>query len=357
MLPRLFARCVLIIGCVCFSSLALSNTLTYITYPDGVGITGCVDSSCPSEIIVPEMIDSKKVTRIEENAFCDFNNYNNPELVKLPNTIKHIGEDPFCGVDSIILPSSVESIYDAGNMDVYLMKPVDPNIKVFDFSSDANLYACDALNEEGIPVNCEEAYPDIVRNELDYDSALALLDVNGHLEIPNSYTMINDSALSFGGITSISLPDSIMHIPEDSLETANLVSLIIPSSVVSYSDDSYLDVVGDIYIIKPADQYIDPYHLPHTSNHFVCESVDNSGNPVGCEDLWQSMTSENQSEAQYAILDIDQNGSFDALTDGLILLRYAFGLRGDSLIDGVVDTNANRTSASDIEVYIQTLVP
>jgi len=169
--------------------------------------------------------------------------------------------------------------------------------------------------------------------------------------------MINDSALSFGGITSISLPDSIMHIPEDSLETANLVSLIIPSSVVSYSDDSYLDVVGDIYIIKPADQYVNPYDLPHTSNHFVCESVDSSGNPIGCEDLWQSTTSENQSEAQYAILDIDQNGSFDALTDGLILLRYAFGLRGDSLIDGVVDTNANRTSASDIEVYIQTLVP
>ena len=59
MLPRLFTRCVLIIGCVCFSSLALSNPLTYITYPDGVGITGCVDSSCPSEIIVPEMIDWK----------------------------------------------------------------------------------------------------------------------------------------------------------------------------------------------------------------------------------------------------------------------------------------------------------
>ncbi len=78
---------------------------------------------------------------------------------------------------------------------------------------------------------------------------------------------------------------------------------------------------------------------------------------MGCEDLWQSTTSGDQPGNQYAILDIDQNGSFDALTDGLILLRYAFGLRGDSLINGVVDTNANRTSASDIEVYIQTLVP
>jgi hypothetical protein len=368
-----------------------------------------------------------------------------------------------------------------------------------------------------------------------------------------------------------------MHIPEDSLETANLDSLIIPSSVVSYPDDSYLDVVGDIYIIKPADQYVNSYDLPHTSNHFVCESVDSSGNPVGCEDLWQSTTSvntqftyniidggieltgcvetcpselvipdeiddltvisigvlafydsgltsvtlpetianirhaafmnnpgqtdsgfrflpfsnnatllgcelacpselvipdtiaeytvtriesdafresqltsvslpdtieiidyasfeENQivklvlprnitkiyggafsfnpltevfflgnmpimesevfydndnfsasiyycpettgwpgdpiegitpqldencnnSDDQYAILDIDQNGSFDALTDGLILLRYAFGLRGGSLIDGVIDTNANRTTAAEIEAHIQSLVP
>ena len=128
------------------------------------------------------------------------------------------------------------------------------------------------------------------------------MDVNGHLEIPNSYTMINDSALSFGGITSITLPDSIMHIPEDSLETANLVSLIIPSSVISYSDDSYLDVIGDIYIIKPADQYVNPYDLPHTSNHYVCESVDNSGNPVGCEDLWQSTISEN-TQFVYNIID------------------------------------------------------
>jgi Ca2+-binding RTX toxin-like protein len=32
------------------------------------------------------------------------------------------------------------------------------------------------------------------------------------------------------------------------------------------------------------------------------------------------------------ILDIDANGSFDALTDGLIILRYAFGLRGQALI-------------------------
>jgi hypothetical protein len=58
-----------------------------------------------------------------------------------------------------------------------------------------------------------------------------------------------------------------------------------------------------------------------------------------------------------AVLDIDANGSFDALTDGLIILRYAFGLRGQSLIDGVISEDAMRNNASDIETYIETLLP
>jgi len=470
MLTRLFVRCFLSFVLFSASSYSLSSVeLTYITYPDGVGISGCVDSACPSEIIVPEIIDSKEVTRIEEDAFCNYSNYDGnfskPDSVTLPNTIKHIGESAFCDLDSIVIPTSVISIYDAFDeiANIYIIKPADQNLNVYDFPVNTNLYACDGLSEEGNPLNCEVAYPDIsrnvldddsaevfidanghveipdsyswfdedaffsgnvnsftipnsviyigeesfkgfagdiyiikpaeqnlnvfhfptsanlfacdghdatgnlvncdeaypgvVRNAVDQDSAIAFVDINGHIEIPNTYTMINESLPAFGGNNSISIPDSIMHIGEDVLEKNTFDSLIIPSSVVSFTDDSYLDVLGDIYIIKPADQYIDPYHLPHTSNHFVCESVDSSGNPVGCEDLWQSTTSENQSGDQYALLDIDQNGSFDALTDGLILLRYAFGLRGDSLINSVVDTNGNRTTAAEIEAHIQSLIP
>ena len=44
-----------------------------------------------------------------------------------------------------------------------------------------------------------------------------------------------------------------------------------------------------------------------------------------------------------AVLDIDANGSFDALTDGLIILRYAFGLRGQSLIDDVISEDAHES--------------
>lgn len=51
-------------------------------------------------------------------------------------------------------------------------------------------------------------------------------------------------------------------------------------------------------------------------------------------------------------LDIDGNGKYDALTDGLLVMRYLLGVRGSSLISGVVDTAATRSQATDIEAYL-----
>ena len=57
------------------------------------------------------------------------------------------------------------------------------------------------------------------------------------------------------------------------------------------------------------------------------------------------------------LADIDGNGEIDALTDGLLTLRYLFGLEGDTLIAGVVASDATRTSAVDIEAHLKTLMP
>ena len=54
-------------------------------------------------------------------------------------------------------------------------------------------------------------------------------------------------------------------------------------------------------------------------------------------------------------IDVDDNGELDALTDGLIILRYLFGLTGDTLTDSVVADNAQRSSASAIESYMSQL--
>ena len=57
------------------------------------------------------------------------------------------------------------------------------------------------------------------------------------------------------------------------------------------------------------------------------------------------------------IADIDNSSDVSALTDGLTLLRYLFGLRGEVLIDSVIDPTAARTDATDIESYIEAYMP
>ena len=57
------------------------------------------------------------------------------------------------------------------------------------------------------------------------------------------------------------------------------------------------------------------------------------------------------------LADIDGNGDIDALTDGLLTLRYLFGLQGDTLIKGVVAGDATRKTAEEIEAHLETLMP
>ena len=51
-------------------------------------------------------------------------------------------------------------------------------------------------------------------------------------------------------------------------------------------------------------------------------------------------------------LDVDDDGKTEALTDGLLVIRYLFGFSGESLVAGAVANNASRTAASDIEAYL-----
>ena len=39
------------------------------------------------------------------------------------------------------------------------------------------------------------------------------------------------------------------------------------------------------------------------------------------------------------------------------MLRYLFGLTGDVLVEGVVASDATRIEASDIESYLESLMP
>ncbi|MEQ1594554.1 MAG: hypothetical protein ABL985_05610 [Casimicrobium sp.] len=53
--------------------------------------------------------------------------------------------------------------------------------------------------------------------------------------------------------------------------------------------------------------------------------------------------------------DIDANGVAD-VNDGLLLIRYSMGFRGDPLVSGLVSPNTRRTTSSAIELTIATLL-
>ena len=57
------------------------------------------------------------------------------------------------------------------------------------------------------------------------------------------------------------------------------------------------------------------------------------------------------------LLDVDADGQPDALTDGLLIVRYLFGLRGTPLVQGALGPDATRTDAADIQAYLQDLMP
>jgi hypothetical protein len=56
-------------------------------------------------------------------------------------------------------------------------------------------------------------------------------------------------------------------------------------------------------------------------------------------------------------LDIDGNNQSDALTDGILVIRYLFGFRGTTLTNGAIGAGATRTDSSTIEPYLAGLLP
>ena len=55
--------------------------------------------------------------------------------------------------------------------------------------------------------------------------------------------------------------------------------------------------------------------------------------------------------------DIDGNGEVDALTDGLLTIRFIFGIRGAPLIEDSVGNGCSRCSEVEIEGYLEGLIP
>jgi hypothetical protein len=91
--------------------------------------------------------------------------------------------------------------------------------------------------------------------------------------------------------------------------------------------------------------------LPNDGSHAL-HHAGNTVNAVAQNFAGQTGAVNVPPPVQAGAMDIDQNGTVDALTDGLLLLRYAFGLRGSALVSGAVGPGAARNTAAAIEAYL-----
>ena len=57
------------------------------------------------------------------------------------------------------------------------------------------------------------------------------------------------------------------------------------------------------------------------------------------------------------LLDVDGNDRLEPLSDGLLILRYLFGMRGSTLIDNVIGPDATRKTSEAIEAYLEKMAP
>ena len=61
--------------------------------------------------------------------------------------------------------------------------------------------------------------------------------------------------------------------------------------------------------------------------------------------------------AMSPLLDVDGNGQVDAATDGIIILRYLLGVRGDALVANALAADARRTDVASITAALVALSP
>ena len=116
--------------------------------------------------------------------------------------------------------------------------------------------------------------------------------------------------------------------------------------------DSDSDGVGD-----NADVFAnDPTETVDTDNDGIGDNADTDDDGDGIVDSLDAYPLDPTNQP-IQLLDVDDNGQADALTDSLLITRYMFGFRGEALIDGAVGEGATRTSSEEIEAYLEALIP
>ena len=291
------------IGWMAFHSIGVSS----VVIPDSVV---SIHGRAFKNTTLSSLVIGNSVTQIGHEAFSG----SGLSSVIIPNSVTYIEGDAFKGhaLSSIIIGNSVTQIDDNAFShavgDVFIMRPAQEQLSIYDFPSTVNIYACDGLDEQDNPLSCGIAFPGQVREVLDAPAASLLIDEAGHADIPSHYSSIypdafgskplktvsipegmvtiGDRAFRNTELTSLKIPNSVLSIGEKAFENVNLSSVIIGDSVTSIGFNAFSHLQGDLFILKPSDQRFEIFDFPSSSTIFECEGLDDSNLPFGCSEAY-----------------------------------------------------------------------
>jgi hypothetical protein len=366
------------------SGFAFSNSeYAYNELEDGAEIIGC-SGECS---VLPDEIDGRKVIGISDTAFSSGSTehgtvipwwtsaYNlpmpnqppNPNQLPMPNQLtipiigtlkipqgyQYIGDNFFSynAIRDIVIPDSVLDI----SNDAFSMNPLSyviflgnrPNIGDRAFFS---RYVQCIYDGNG---NAAGAFPDrhlfSAMGGGEYEFSQHELFVLGSVELASHCPPISE-------ISNSSILDDIYHPLEDMYRhkiyycSGNLGWPGEPINGVIPEERNCDSVIWDIDQNNSVDALTDGLLLMRYAFGLRGDSL--TENVISSDSLIDKAAVEQNIEQIMHFVDINDDGNFDALTDALILLRYLFGVSGNGLVDEEMLTS-NRPSAGSIKAYIE----
>jgi hypothetical protein len=302
-------------------------------------IVGCSSNPCPAHLTISAPNNYEPLI-ICEGAFESKNLFS----VTMPSTVSRIVKNAFKGnyLTSVEIPTGVRELDDSAFKDnIYL---TDVTFQNGVQTIGPNVFSNTQIDSISLPVSVNTIKA----------SAFNGMGLN-YVSLGRART-IEASAFSNNNLTSLTLPSSLTDIGPSAFANNKIASLVIPSSIKSLGTSAFANNELTSVVFQG--------NRPITYSSTFSENSDVEGfyycpNTIGWPTVpINGMTPEVDENCGYELLveysnfDLDKNGTIDALTDGLIMLRYGFGLRGESLIEAATAPDAKRTTAEEIEAHI-----
>lgn len=195
--------------------------------------------------------------------------------------------------------------------------------------------------------------PQLDVNDLDSDQNTDFFVVKAWSDIsknwPEAFFPLPVNLFTANFVTNLNFASTTVNFTATSVAEG---AEFMPTSVQLLPTTSNLDIDGNGQIDALTDGMLAlGYLLGFTGDALIGDAVGVGASRSTAEAITNYLDPERN-----GILDVDGNGVADALTDGALILRYLFELRGEALISGVVAPDATRFTAEAIEDHLRPLV-